>query len=124
MAMVELAPERPVGGQGTVGAEEPGPQVAGLALAPLLAAPPNDPAPCEVPMPCLLGEAPAPCVVLGFTDPLDCPVWATAMLPPAIIATAAAAAEQRVGACCAKFATTMRSLRRRLSFAWSAPAGV
>jgi hypothetical protein len=83
-----------VGEQTTVGADEPGPQVSGLAVAPLLAAPPNDPAPCEVPMPGGVGAEPAPCVVLGLTDPPDggvAPVWAMAMLLPAIIAIAAVA---------------------------------
>jgi len=46
-----------VGGQGIVGADKPGPQVPGLAVVPLLAAPPNDPAPCEVPLPGWVGAA-------------------------------------------------------------------
>ena len=91
---VLLAFELPVGGQGTVGAEEPGPQAAGLALAPLLAAPPNDPVPCEPPVPCWIGEVPVLWVVGGVADPPDAPLWATAMLPPWIIATAAAAAKR------------------------------
>jgi hypothetical protein len=41
-----------VGGHGIVGAVDPGPQVAGPPVVLLFAAAPNDPAPCEVPMPC------------------------------------------------------------------------